>query len=52
MSGTGAGAVLVMLHGAGRRVVVAVAPDGLVAISAAQSVGFCHVVDVEVPVRK
>jgi hypothetical protein len=32
-----------------RRVVVAVAPDDLAAISAADSVGFRHVVDVEVP---
>jgi len=32
-----------------RRVVVAVAPDDLAAISAAESVGFRHVVDVDVP---
>jgi hypothetical protein len=32
-----------------RRVVVAVAPDDVAAISAAESVGFRHVVDVDVP---
>ena len=32
-----------------RRVVVAVAPDDLAAITAAESVGFRHVVDVDVP---
>jgi hypothetical protein len=32
-----------------RRVVIAVAPNDLAAISAAESVGFRHVVDVEVP---
>jgi hypothetical protein len=32
-----------------RRVVVAVTPDDLAAISAAESVGFRHVVDVDVP---
>ncbi|MDX1876136.1 hypothetical protein SBI67_28800 [Mycolicibacterium sp. 120266] len=32
-----------------RRVVVAVAPDDLAVVSAAEAVGFRHVVDVEVP---
>lgn len=32
-----------------RRVVVAVAPDDLAAVTAAESVGFRHVVDVDVP---
>jgi hypothetical protein len=43
------GAAILAADRACRRVVVAVAPDDLAAISAAESVGFRHVVDVDVP---
>jgi hypothetical protein len=43
------GVAIVAADRACRRVVVAVAPDDLAAISAAESVGFRHVVDVDVP---
>jgi hypothetical protein len=43
------GAAILAADRACRRVVVAVAPDDLAAISAAESVCFRHVVDVDVP---
>jgi len=43
------GASILAADRACRRVVVAVAPDDLAAVTAAESVGFRHVVDVDVP---